>query len=376
MRRRTLLMVAAVAAVGCVTRPVIETVEVPPPVVDSARLVFVGDVMSHTPQVEAARTPDGGYDYSGVFRHFRPIFEGAHVAIANLETTLRSQPPFTGYPSFAAPAALARDLRRAGIDIVTTANNHIVDKGAAGIRSTLAILDSAGIRHTGAFLDSTDRRARNPLRFSAGGLRFALLAYTYGTNGLPVPRGMIVNTIDTALIARDLEVVRRSSDSTDADSTDADSTAIDVVIVSYHWGEEYRPQPTLAQRRLAEWTHARGADLVIGGHPHVVEPIEVRYNADSTAVTGATYFSLGNFVSNQIRRHSDGGIAADITLVRRDSLPLRWDIGWRLAWVHTPVRDGVRRYEVLPHPRLDTLPAAAATFVSDTRKLLEVSYEL
>ncbi len=356
--RRTLSIFAAVALAGCIGRPEDETAEVRVPVVDSARLVFVGDVMSHTPQVAAARTPDGGHDYTEVFRHFRPIFEGAHVAIANLETTLRTRPPYTGYPSFAAPARLAFDLRRAGIDIVTTANNHICDKGAAGIRSTLAILDSAGIRHTGAFLDSADRRDRHPLRFSAGGMRFALLAYTYGTNGIPVPRGMIVNPIDTAVISRDLDELRARGDTTD------------VVIVSYHWGEEYRSQPTREQRRLADWTRARGADLIIGGHPHVVEPIEAHYNADSTAVTGATFHSLGNFVSNQIRRYCDGGIAADITLVRRDSLPMRWDVGWRLAWVHTPYRDGVRRYEVMPAPAFDTLPAAATTFANDTRKLL------
>ncbi|MDR2882225.1 MAG: CapA family protein [Alistipes sp.] len=364
--RRALTIVAAIALAGCAGRRGGEAIGVREPVVDSARLVFVGDVMSHTPQVAAARTSGGGYDYTGVFRHFRPIFEGAHVAVANLETTLRTRPPYTGYPSFAAPAELAFDLRRAGIDIVTTANNHICDKGAAGIRSTLAILDSAGIRHTGAFLDSADRRARHPLRFSAGGLKFALLAYTYGTNGIPVPRGMIVNPIDTAVIARDLAGLRRAP----GDPTEADPTGIDVVIVSYHWGEEYRPQPTREQRRIAEWTRARGADLVIGGHPHVVEPIEAHLDADSTDVTGATFFSLGNFVSNQIRRHCDGGIAADITLVRRDSLPLRWDVGWRLAWVHTPWRGGVRRYEVMPAPALDTLPAAAAVFAADTRKLL------
>ncbi len=375
-----LAILAAVALACCVGRPGgergeggegAEGVEGRVPRVDSARLVFVGDVMSHSPQVAAARTADGGYDYSGVFRNFRPIFEGAHVAIANLETTLRNRPPFTGYPSFAAPAPLAFDLRRAGIDIVTTANNHICDKGAGGIRSTLAILDSAGIRHTGAFLDSADRRARHPLRFTAGGLRFALLAYTYGTNGIPVPRGMIVNPIDTAVIARDLAGLRRrGGDGMGGDGTGADSVGVDVVIVSYHWGEEYRSQPTREQRRIADWTRARGADLIIGGHPHVVEPIELHFDADSTAVTGATFFSLGNFVSNQIRRYCDGGIAADVTLVRRDSLPLRWDVGWRLAWVNTPLRDGVRRYEVMPAPALDTLPAAAATFAADTRKLL------
>jgi poly-gamma-glutamate synthesis protein (capsule biosynthesis protein) len=341
-------------------------------VVDSARLVFVGDVMSHAPQVAAAETPSG-YDYSEVFRHFRPIFEGADVAVANLETTLRTRPPYTGYPSFAAPAELAFALRRAGIDIVTTANNHICDKGAAGIRSTLALLDSAGLRHTGAFLDSADLRARHPLRFTAGDLRFALLAYTYGTNGLPVPRGMIVNRIDTATIARDLATAR-------------DGTT-DCVVVSYHWGEEYRARPTAAQRILAEWTRQRGADLIIGGHPHVVEPFEAHFNADSTRVTGATYYSLGNFVSNQRKRGTDGGIAADVTIRRvtpaasvesvatsasdsaRLAPPLHFEAGWHLAWVNLFWRDDRRHYTVLPGEGLDTIPEAR-TFVTDTRSLL------
>jgi poly-gamma-glutamate synthesis protein (capsule biosynthesis protein) len=329
------------------------------PGLNRARLVFIGDVMSHTPQLTAAATP-GGYDFTEVFERIKPLFgnDGRDrfgrptlqtVAIANLETTLRTDPPYTGYPSFAAPAALATAMRRAGIDIATTANNHICDKGAAGIRSTLALLDSAGIRHTGAFRDSTDHRARNPLRFEAGDLSFALLAYTYGTNGLPVPRGMIVNLIDTAVIARDLAAARTSQ--------------TDVVIVSYHWGEEYRTQPTSAQRRLADWTHAHGADIVIGGHPHVVQPVE-----------GATYYSLGNFVSNQRGRRTDGGIAADITVTQQDTLPPTFDFGWQALWVHTPYRDGFRRYEVLPAAALDTLTGtadrAARQFLDDTRALL------
>ncbi len=356
-----------VTLVGCVSPPPLPVPE-PEPVIDSARLVFIGDVMSHSPQVAAAQTADG-YDYTEVFHRFRPIFESADIAVANLETTLRTSPPYTGYPSFAAPAELAFALRRAGIDIVTTANNHICDKGAAGIRSTLALLDSAGLRHTGAFLDSVDRHARNPLRFTAGGLRFALLAYTYGTNGLAVPNGMMVNLIDTAVIASDLAVAR-----------DMDT---DCVVVSYHWGEEYRTRPTAAQRELAAWTRARGADLIIGGHPHVVEPFEAHYNADSTEVTGATYYSLGNFVSNQRSRGTDGGTAADITVTRvtapcADSMslytpsPLSFDLGWHLAWVHTFWRDNRRHYTVLPAPALDTIPEAW-TFATDTRKLLSTA---
>jgi poly-gamma-glutamate synthesis protein (capsule biosynthesis protein) len=359
-RRFTPLLVACLVACvsGCVSSPPPPT-SPPEPVADSARLVFIGDVMSHAPQVTAAKTSTG-YDYSEVFRHISPIFKRADIAVANLETTLRREPPYTGYPMFAAPAELAFAMREAGISIATTANNHICDKGARGIRSTLAILDSAGIRHTGVFLDSVDRLARNPLRFEAGGLRFALLTYTYGTNGMPVPKGMIVNLIDTAVIARDLAAAR-------LDSTDC-------VIVSYHWGEEYRTAPTRAQRELAAWTRAHGADLIIGGHPHVVEPMEAYYNADSTAITGATYYSLGNFVSNQRGRRTDGGIAADVTITRVASLPISYELGWHLGWVHTPFRDGVRRYEVLPVAALDTLPEPARTaaqlFVRDTRTLL------
>jgi poly-gamma-glutamate synthesis protein (capsule biosynthesis protein) len=354
-----LLTIVTALSAGCADRHESPPAPEPQSVVNTARLVFIGDVMSHQPQVDAARTPSG-YDYTDVFRHIRPIFGGdgldrfgreslQTVAVANLETTLRAAPPYTGYPSFAAPASLAQAIREAGIDIATTANNHICDKGAAGIRSTLALLDSAGIRHTGAFLDSADRRARNPLRFTAGGLRFALLAYTYGTNGLPVPRGMIVNLIDTAVIARDIKAARDG--------------ATDCLIVSYHWGEEYRSQPGRVQRELAAWTRALGADIIIGGHPHVVQPIE-----------GGTYYSLGNFVSNQRRRYTDGGIAADITVSRTDSLPVSYDFGWRALWVHTPVRGGVRRYEVLPASALDTLSGdahqAANQFLTDTHALL------
>ncbi|MDR0907236.1 MAG: CapA family protein [Rikenellaceae bacterium] len=338
--------------------------EVPEQPTRKARLVFVGDVMSHLPQVRAARAEDGTYDYSEVFRHVKPIFDSADVVVANLETTLRDAPPYTGYPLFAAPAELAFAMRTAEVDVATFANNHTLDKGAEGIRSTLRLLDSAGIAHTGAFRDSTDRARRNPLGFSAGGLRFVLFNYTYGTNGIPVPRDVVVNLIDTVAIARDLAGVNRDS--------------VDCVIVCYHWGEEYRTRPNRAQKTLAAWTRSRGADLIIGGHPHVVQPIEVHYNSDSSAVTGATYYSLGNFVSNQRQRGTDGGMIAEVTLTRTDTLPLAWDIGYRLVWVYTPVRAGVRRFTVLPASAADTLLSRDTTalrhfrhFTHNIRRLLK-----
>lgn len=333
----------------------------PVPDVRTARLVFIGDVMSHSPQVTAARTADG-YDYEEVFRYVKPIFDSADFVVANLETTLRDTPPYTGYPTFAAPAQLAFEMRRVGIDAATFANNHTCDKGAKGIRSTLAFLDSAGIAHTGAFLDSADRLRRNPLRSEVNGLRFEIFNYTYGTNGVPVPRGMIVNPIDTTLVAADLRAV-------DRDSTDC-------VIVCYHWGDEYQSKPNRAQTTLAAWTRAQGADLIIGGHPHVVQPFEAHYDADSTVV-GATYYSLGNFVSNQRRRYTNGGMIAEITVTKTDGGPLVYGLGYRLVWVYTPYRAGVRRFTVLPSSVADTMMASDSTrwqyerFMRDSRKLLE-----
>ncbi len=356
---------AMLLSAGCFrAAPVPEPVAGTESVIRTARLMIIGDVMSHSPQVTAARTAVG-YDYEEVFRHFKPIFDSADLVIANLETTLRTKPPYTGYPCFSAPAELAFAMRAAGIDIATTANNHICDRAAAGIRSTLSLLDSAGIAHTGAFIDSVYRRSMNPLYRHINGLRFALLTYTYGTNGIPVPRGMTVNLIDTAVISADLASVNR-------DSTDC-------VIVSYHWGEEYRSKPGRMQKELAAWTRAKGADIVIGGHPHVVQPFEAHYNADSTAVTGATYYSLGNFVSNQRRRYTDGGMMAEITVTKVDSLPVSYDLAYRLFWVYTPYRGGVRRFMVLPSGVADTMTVRDSTrwqyerFMRDSRKLLSMA---
>ena len=144
----------------------------------------------------------------------------------------------------------------------------------------------------------------------------------------------------------------------------------------FHWGEEYARRPNAQQRKLAAWCHARGVDLVIGGHPHVLQPIEPLFRKDST-IGGVTAYSLGNFVSNQRKRYTDGGIVLKIELIHRDSLPADYRIGYLLTWVHTPWKEGRRHYRILPSFVADTLlrhdPAAEFTyrkFLSDSRTLL------
>ena len=215
-------------------------------------LLFAGDVMQHMPQVQAARRDDG-FDYAPVFEFVRPHFDRADLVVVNLETTLTRESRYTGYPCFRSPAALAGALADAGVDVAVLANNHCCDGGVRGLRTTVAELSRHGIRHTGAFADSADLRVNHPLLMKIRGMTFALLNYTYGTNGIPVPHGTCVNGIDTVRIRRDLETVRREP--------------VDCVIACMHWGNEYERYENAEQRQLADMLRRNGVDLVIGSHP-------------------------------------------------------------------------------------------------------------
>ncbi len=317
---------------------------------DTVRLVFGGDLMQHMPQVAAARTADGSYDYGRSFGHVAHIFRDADIAVVNLETTLSTAGRYSGYPCFCSPVEVADAMADMGIDIAVMANNHCCDRLSRGIGSTIEALDSRGIRHTGVFADSADYARNNILRFECGGIRFALINYTYGTNGIPVPKDRIVNLIDTTVISRDMAAV--------------DRTATDCLIAVMHWGNEYERHENAEQRRLACMLRRKGADIVIGSHPHVIQPFE----ADST---GAVFYSLGNLVSNQQRRYCDGGLIASIDVVRCDTLPqLQYIASATPVWVLCP------DYRILPPEVADTLDMPAASrlryqqFIEDTRSLI------
>ena len=347
-----ILTVLAVAAVfGCrqsVAREP-EPAEEPPKVCRHTKLLFAGDVMCHMPQISAAaRNADGkGYDFNAVFEYVKPMFDSAAVAIVNLETVISPDGRYAGYPCFSSPRELAAALKEAGVDIAVTANNHCCDRGAKGIRATNECLDALGIAHTGAFADSVDYAENRILRFTADDIDFALLNYTYGTNGIPVPRGCVVNLIDTLAIAADLK-----------ETADADCR-----IVYLHWGTEYRRTMTAAQRSLKEFLQRAGAEIVIGSHPHVIQRAEA---ADSLVFVS----SLGNFVSNQRKRYCDGGLIAEVEVAENPEGGFRYGLKLTPVWVRLP------GYRILPRNIADTLRMTAAEraqyelFIADTEELL------
>ena len=293
-------------------------------------LIFGGDLMQHEPQIKAARTANGTYDYSDVFDYMAPEIQRADIAIANFEVTLGG-PPYKGYPQFCAPDEYLRAAIDCGFDVLTTCNNHSVDTYARGINRTIQMMDSLGVKHLGTYRNAAEREALYPFIIEHDSIRICLLNYTYGTNGIRVPEPCVVNLIDTTVIARDI--------------AKAKSMNPDVIICMPHWGDEYVLLPNKSQRDLADWLFAHGVDHIIGGHPHVVEPIEVR---EQNGEKHLLAYSLGNFVSNQSRPNTDGGTMVRMTLTKRDGHTTLTDCGYNLYWVSRPVTSGRRQYRALP----------------------------
>ena len=297
---------------------------------EKVRIVFAGDVMMHTPQIQRAKGVSG-YDFNSCFRYVKPILETADIAVVNLETTLSKEAPYSGYPLFRSPSEVASSLANAGVDVAITANNHSLDSGARGLVTTIDILEEHGIKSVGTYKDSIDYVNRNPLILNSKGVKIALLSYTYGTNGIPIPEEVGVNLVDTVQMKRDI----------------AHSLAMgaDCVISYLHWGAEYSHRPNQEQRQIAQTLHRAGCQVVVGSHPHVVQGAEISKQE-------VTIYSLGNFISNQRMQGSDGGIIAQLDIEKSgDGCQFWLDI--------IPVWVRQSDYAVIPCTMADTLSLTA-----------------
>ena len=336
------------------------------PVIESIRLIFAGDVMGHGTQIKGAWR-DGGdscYNFIPNFQWVKDYISSADIAVANLEVTLAGE-PYTGYPLFSTPNSLAVALKDAGFDILVTANNHILDRGTKGLERTIDVLDSLGIINAGTFKDSLRRETDYPLIVEKKGLRLAFLNYTYGTNMPSTKSPIIVNYIDTLQMAEDL--------------TKARDMEADYIITLLHWGEEYQNKEGQTQRQLADFLARHGCNLIVGAHPHVVQPIEkIAGNSNDSALVA---YSLGNFVSNQRWRYSDGGIMFDVTLNKTGDIVSLDSYSYEPFWVRRYPEDGVHVYRLIPiidylsNP--ECYPAMSAweekellQFYNDTREII------
>lgn len=266
------------------------------PIPSTASLYFAGDAMQHIAQIESALQTDGTYSYKECFTYVKEQVSEANLAICNLEVTLGGE-PYRGYPQFSAPDEFASALKDAGFDILLTANNHCLDRRNKGLIRTLDVLDSIGIAHVGTYRDSAERDSLYPYLTTVNNITFAILNYTYGTNGIPVNPPCIVNLIDTAQILIDINKAR--------------SKKADVIIACMHWGDEYVLKQNKTQEQLTDWLIANGVNHIIGNHPHVIQPTELRkdkYNSGHHFIA----YSLGNYISNMSARNTDIGLSATL----------------------------------------------------------------
>jgi putative uncharacterized protein (fragment) len=265
-----------------------------------AELLFVGDAMAHGPQLRAALQPDGTYDFTPCFDALRTEISGADYAVVNLETPV-SGGNYSGYPMFNAPDSYVDALRDAGFDLFLTANNHTLDRGDAGLKKTIHLLDSLGLDHLGTYVNATERSRRLPMIAEVKGYRVGMLNYTYGTNGLKAKGDVVVDYIDRDVIAQDVKALRNAG--------------AEIIIANMHWGEEYHLQPVASEKSMADYLTSLGVDVIMGSHPHVVQPVETRTNP-ITGTSVQVIYSLGNFISNQQDTNSRGGLMVKLRLRR------------------------------------------------------------
>ena len=267
----------------------------------------IGDIMCHNSQYNDAYK-NGEYDFSYVFDDIKEHIETADLAIGNLETTFAGKDRgYASYPTFNTPEILAQDLKELGIDVVSTANNHSLDTGYKGIESTIDYLDEAGILHTGTYKSVEDQE--NIVIKDVNGLKFAFLAYTYGTNGIPVPSGReyCINLIDKELIKRHLDLAKNLKP--------------DVICVNMHWGIEYQNSPNAEQEELANFLFENGVDIILGSHPHVLQKMESKeiLLSNGELKNGFVIYSLGNFMSGQTKANTRNSIILKLDIIKEGS---------------------------------------------------------
>jgi len=297
-------------------------------------LLFIGDVMGHGPQIKSAYDiKTKTYNYDTVFYYLKDVMSEPDFTIANLEVTLAG-PVYKGYPQFSSPDALAEAGKNAGIDIFVTANNHCCDRRLQGLNRTIDVLDTLKIIHTGTFKNKEARDTSNLLILEKDSIKVGILNYTYGTNGIPVPKPAVVNLIDTAIMHKDI--------------ISAEKDSLDKLIVILHFGSEYQSYPNKVQKDLVTFLFNKGADIIIGSHPHVIQKMMYLPGNDSINENFVAY-SLGNFVSNQRKTKTDGGVMARLVLKKENGKTFIDTSNYILTWVYKKLRTGsIYDYFILP----------------------------
>ncbi len=300
-------------------------------------LVAVGDLMAHWDQIEDALTPEGDYDFTHSFEAVKEDLSQGYT-LGNLETVFGGEAlGYSSYPRFSTPDAYGKALKEAGFDFVSTCNNHSLDRDAFGVLRTLEVLDSIGLAHTGSYASKED--AQNITIVEAQGMKIAILAFTFSTNGIPLPKDApwMVNMLTTEKMVSDFQKARALNP--------------DLIVAMPHMGNEYE---TYTRDVFLDWMDLmlyHGADLVLASHPHVLQPMMMRELTDVEGVTrqGFIIASLGNFISVQREEPRDMSIILKIDLSQQEGQrPVIESVRFVPIWVSYRDNTGNVNIRVVP----------------------------
>ncbi|UVI27731.1 CapA family protein [Paenibacillus spongiae] len=312
------------------------------------QIAAVGDLMVKRYIISDAKLANGTYSFDPLLEKVAPILKKADLTIGNLETTFAGTRNKvrrkSGGPLFTCPDEAAPALKRAGFDVLITANNHCMDYGSSGLLRTLRILKQNGIEHTGTF--HSLQHSKEFLIKTVKGVRIGILTYTAGLNGIPLPsnKSWMVNLIRKKQMIADIKHLKKHAD---------------LLIVYLHFGKEYSHRPNRKQRQLVNLLFRHGANIILGSHPHVLQPL-IRKGKRQMVI-----YSLGNFISTQLKRniHTQSSIILKIKIKKNDKGEIIIaETEYTPTLVHRIVENGRAKTEVIPihevmkqnHPNLKT----------------------
>ena len=333
----------------------------PQPYTKEAELVAVGDIMMHGAQIKSGYNPTTKtYNYDHFFTEVKGVLSSGNWIIGNLETTLSGpETGYTGYPLFNAPDTLADAIKKAGFNIISTTNNHSLDRGEKGVLKTLENVKKRGLITVGTAASLAE--ADKIVIVEKNNISMAILGYSYGTNGIPIPQGKnyLVSLIDAKKITQDITKARQAG--------------VDIVTVVLHFGLEYQRQPNAEQKALVKQLVDAGADIILGSHPHVVQPYQI---IEQTGKSGkpkkaVVIYSMGNFISNQREKYRDLGVIFKVNFLKHfpdETIEIK-TVKAIPTWVHRYSQGGKYQFRVLPIEQVLKSPKDPLLSTSDYQQL-------
>ncbi len=348
--------------------------------VSTATILATGDLLMHKKVIDSGKQEDGSYDYTSIFRYIAPYVQSADYAIANLETTLCGTDKgyaYSGNPKFNCPDALVDSAKEAGFDMLLTANNHSLDTGIVGYKRTLEVVREKGLETLGTYLTSDEQKWT---AIEVNGIKLGLLCYTYSdgyTNGNPVlnynemPETGILNYFTYDKLPEFYQELQ-------GHLTEMKAAGVEATVLFIHWGTEYALGADSNQTAMAQAICDLGIDAIVGGHPHVVEPMDLLTSTTDPEHKTVVLYSLGNAVSNQRKEEmqtrntgeTEDGMLYTLTFGKYQDGTVKLDAAEVLpTWVNMNSNTGKTEYNILPLDASQTDTWASQFNLTDSQLL-------